>query len=153
MQEPRIRSESRLFYLIPTSVSTFWSKGKCNLMKLASLGLFAILMCTAFTCETTEVIRCFPQCCDQTAIVKDLNGLDGCSIGLELTNDQLLIPERRVYVQAPGPEDDPAYYFEFVPGDTVCIAYNEVELMTSCMAGRDVFLTCIKKISKETLAD
>ncbi len=122
-------------------------------MKVASLGLFAVLLFTAFRCDTVEVIHCFPQCCEQTAVVKDLNGLDGCSIGLELENDELLIPERRVYVQAPKPEEDPAYYFEFVPGDTVCIAYNEVELMTSCMAGKDVFLTCIKKISRNTATE
>jgi hypothetical protein len=122
-------------------------------MKVVSLGLFAVLLFTAFTCDTVEVIYCFPQCCEQTAIVKDLNGLDNCSIGLELENDEILIPERRVYVQAPKPEEDPAYYFEFVPGDTICIAYNEVELMTSCMAGNDVFLTCIKKISRNTVTD
>jgi hypothetical protein len=117
---------------------------KLSFMKLASFGLVLILLLTAFTCGTTEVIDCFPQCCTQRVVVKDLTGLDGCSIGLELKNGEILIPEKRVYVQAPKPEDDPAYHFEFVAGDTICIAYKEVDLMTSCMAGKDVFLTCIK---------
>jgi hypothetical protein len=83
----------------------------------------------------------------QKVVVKDLTELDGCSIGLELKNGEILIPEKRVYVQAPKPEDDPAYYFEFVAGDTICIAYKEVDIMTTCTAGKDVFLTCIEKIS------
>jgi hypothetical protein len=122
-------------------------------MKLASLGFCAILLFTAFTCDTVDVIHCPALCCEQTAVVKDLTGLDGCSIGLELGNGEILIPERRVYVQEPKPEDDPAYYFEFVAGDTICIAYEEVDLMTSCMAGKDVFLTCIKKISTSSITD
>jgi hypothetical protein len=122
-------------------------------MKLTSLGFCAILLFTAFTCDTTEVIHCFPSCCKQTAVVKDLTGLDGCSIGLELENGEVLIPEKRVYVQAPKPEDDPAYYFEFVAGDTLCIAYKEVDLMNTCMAGNDVFLTCIQKISQSSVSN
>jgi len=93
------------------------------------------------------------SCCETIARVKDFSNLDGCGIVLELEDGTILIPEKRVYVQAPKPEDDPAYYFEFVAGDTVCIASKKVDLMTSCMAGQNVFLTCIKKISKGSVTD
>ena len=120
-------------------------------MKFAFYGLLAVLSFSQFTCEQRDC-GCVPppQCsgCGLKAEVKDLSGLDGCDIGLELSDGTLLIPERRVYIQAPKPEEDPAYYFEFVPGDKVCIAYNEVDLVTVCMAGKTVFLTCIKKISE-----
>jgi hypothetical protein len=120
-------------------------------MKLAFYGLLVVLSFSQFTCEQHDC-GCVPppKCsgCGLKAEVKDLSGLDGCDVGLELTDGTILIPERRVYVQAPKPEEDPAYYFEFVPGEKVCIAYNEVELMTACMSGKNVFLTCIKKVSE-----
>jgi hypothetical protein len=113
-------------------------------------GLLTILAFSKFTCEQTDCGCVAPPACSGCglqAVVKDFSGLDGCSIGLELADGTKLFPEKRVYVQAPKKEDDPAYYFEFVPGDTVCIAYNEVELVTACMAGKNIFLTCIKKAS------
>jgi hypothetical protein len=117
-------------------------------MKFAVYGLLVVLSFSRFTCEHHDC-GCLSSCseCGIKAQVKDLSGLDGCDTGLELTNGTILIPERRVYVQAPKPEEDPAYYFEFVPGDQVCIAYRDVNLMTACMSGQTVFLTCIKKIS------
>jgi hypothetical protein len=119
-------------------------------MKFAVSGLLVVLSFLQFRCEQRDC-ECVlsPKCsgCGLRAEVKDLSELDGCDIGLELTDGTILIPERRVYVQAPKPEEDPAYYFEFIPGDEVCIAYNEVELMTACMSGKTVFLTCIKKVS------
>jgi hypothetical protein len=113
-------------------------------------GLLVILAFSKFTCDS-EDCGCIspPVCsgCGLQAVVKDFSNLDGCSIGLELADGTQLIPERRIYIQAPKQEDDPAYYFEFIPGDTVCIAYNEVDITTACMAGKNVFLTCIKKVS------
>lgn len=121
-------------------------------MKLAALGFIVVLVLTAFTCSTEEpmIIICPDFCCQKVATVTDLGGLDGCSIGLELDGGEILIPERRVYIQAPKPEEDPAYYFDFVPGSKVCIAYREIELATACMAGQNVFLTCIRNVNLPT---
>lgn len=125
-------------------------------MRLTILGLLAVLCFSQFTCEQRDC-GCVqpPPCsgCGLKAVVKDFSNLDGCGIGLELTDGTKLMPERRVYIQAPKPEEDPAYYFEFVPGDTVCIEYNEVELVNACMTGENIFLTCIKKASSTGTED
>ena len=85
-----------------------------------------------------------PGC--KKATVKALN-LDGCQFALDLIDGTRLIPEMRVYVQAPNPEEDPAYYFEFVDGMEVCIKYNESTAPNICMAGQTVFLTFIETYS------
>lgn len=125
-------------------------------MKALVFSLLTVLCFTAFTCEPGDC-SCVPPppCsgCGLRAVVKDFSNLDGCGIGLEQEDGTKLMPERRVYIQAPKPEDDPAYYFEFVPGNTVCIEYKEVELANACMAGKNVFLTCIKKVSGTTPGD
>lgn len=119
-------------------------------MKFAFYGVLTILCFARFECEQRDC-GCMPPpaCsgCGLQATVKDFSNLDGCGFGLELEDGTVLMPERRVYVQAPHPDQDPAYYFEFVAGEKVCIAYNEVELMTACMKGKNVFLTCIKRVS------
>jgi hypothetical protein len=118
-------------------------------MKVAFYGLLVLLSFSQFTCEQRDC-GCVPPSpcsgCGLQAEIKDISDLDGCAIGLELEDGTILVPERRVYVQAPKPEDDPAYYFEFTPGDIVCIEYKEVNLVTACMTGKNVFLTCIKKV-------
>lgn len=138
--------------MTPTFWLTHWSKSKFKFMKWI-YGVLAIVGLSMFTCEESDC-GCVPPptCsgCGLRAVVKDLSNLDGCSIGLQLADGTKLIPERRTYIQAPKREDDPAYYFEFIPGDTLCIAYNEVELATTCMAGKNVFLTCIKNTSSDS---
>ena len=80
-----------------------------------------MLCFSQFTCEHQDC-GCVPPptCsgCGLQAVVKDYTDLDGCGIGLELTDGTVLMPERRIYIQQPKPEEDPTYYFEFVPGDT-----------------------------------
>ena len=125
-------------------------------MKLALYGILTVVCFSQFTCEQQDC-GCVapPKCsgCGLQATVRDFTGLDGCGIGLELADGSVLMPERRVYVQAPKPEEDPAYYFDFVPGEKVCIEYNELEQMTYCMKGKNVFLTCIKKVSANNQGD
>lgn len=83
----------------------------------------------------------------QFAVVKDLSDQSDCSIGLLLSSGDLLIPELRVYVQQPTQDEDPAYYFEFIPGDSVYITYRNIELTQGCQIGQSVFLTCINTAS------
>lgn len=113
-------------------------------------GFLVVLCFSRFSCDPNDC-ECVPPppCsgCGIQAVVKDLSNLDGCSLALELKDGSRLIPERRVYVQPPKPEEDPAYYFEFIPGDTVCIEYKEIPVATICMAGKNVFLTCIKEVA------
>jgi hypothetical protein len=117
-------------------------------MKLAFYGFLTVLCFARFECEQRDCGCVSPHghCAGTSCVpvvIKDLSNLDGCGIGLELFDGKVLIPERRVYVQAPDLDEDPAYYFPFVPGDTICVAYQHVELATVCMAGENVFLTCI----------
>jgi hypothetical protein len=117
-------------------------------MKFVFYGFLVILGFSQFTCEQHDC-GCVPlrgHCAGTSCVpvvIKDFSNQDGCGIGLEQFDGTVLIPERRVYVQAPDPDEDPAYYFPFVPGDTICVAYRPVELATACMNGENVFLTCI----------
>ncbi len=113
---------------------------------------FVLAMAGLLKCEgTTEVIDCYALECAQVATVKDLTGLDGCGMVLELNEGTRLIPERRVYIQAPKPEEDPLYYFELVAGDKVQISYEESLALSACMSGKIVFITCIKPISQNSI--
>ena len=85
--------------------------------------------------------------CSNTAIVKDLSGLDGCGFVLELEDGSRFIPQKLTYIQAPDPQQDPVYYFNFKDGDKVCFDFRETEGTDVCMAGKLVFITCIKTCS------
>jgi len=110
---------------------------------MKSAGCIA-LMAIVLSCNTTEVIICFPQECSTLATVKDLTGLDGCGLLLELEDGTRLEPERRTYVQPPKPEEDPLYYYELKANEKILISYRDTGSASICMAGEVVFLTCIK---------
>ena len=82
--------------------------------------------------------------CGQSAIVKDLTGLDGCGFVLELSDGSRLVPQKLTYVQPPDSEQDPGYYFNFVDGQEVTFDFKVMEGADACMVGQLVFLTCIK---------
>jgi hypothetical protein len=84
--------------------------------------------------------------CTQEATVKDLRSLDGCDYVFELNDGTRLIPEHRVYIQAPKQEDDPIYYFQMKDGEKVTISYRDTQLLGTCMAGKIVFITCITSL-------
>ena len=87
--------------------------------------------------------------CSTEAVIKDLTGLDGCGFVLELNDGTRLIPERRIYIQAPTNEDDPIYHFEMKDGKKVKISYRDSELLGACMAGEIVFITCITSLETD----
>ena len=87
-----------------------------------------------------------PAGCSVNASEEDFTGLDGCGLMLVLDDNTRLNPVRRVYIQAPKPEEDPLYYFELKAGQKVKIAYKESSGGDVCMAGKLVFITCITKI-------
>jgi hypothetical protein len=95
----------------------------------------------------SEEVKCSD--CHTPAVVKDLTGLDGCGLVFELANGTRLQPERRTYIQAPKPEEDPLYYFELKVGDSVRISYQETSSVSTCMVGKVVFVTCIKSCKAE----
>ena len=88
--------------------------------------------------------------CSQEATVKDLRSLDGCDFVFELKDGTRLIPERRVYIQAPKQEEDPIYYFQMNDGQKVTISYHDTQLLGACMAGKIVFITCITSVKSES---
>lgn len=99
-----------------------------------------------FQCEDRVV--CPPDLCGEEATVLDLNGkLDGCGWVLELKDGTRVIPEQRVYIQAPTKEEDPLYHFTLVDGAKVNVSFNELEGgVDACMVGKHVFVTCIKSV-------
>lgn len=112
-------------------------------MKYTAL-LVGLVSFLSYGCgDETKITNCFPVGCEKEAVVKDLSGLDGCGLVFELKDGTRLIPERRVYIQAPSQQDDPIYYFEFKDGDKVKISYQDSQLLGACMAGKIVFITCI----------
>ena len=111
-------------------------------------GFFAILCFSRFECGDDNEKDCMESACGFSATVKDLSGLDGCGFVLELPDGSNLIPQKLVYIQAPDPKQDPGYYFNFVDGQKVCFGYRETEGVDICMAGKLVFLTCIKVCDK-----
>ena len=113
---------------------------------MKAAGLMFILALVGASCEKkSDPIS--PGCAHE-ATVKDLKPLDGCDFVFELSDGSRLIPERRVYIQAPTREDDPIYYFQFVDGQKVKVSYRDTQLLGTCMAGKIVFVTCIS--SNET---
>ena len=104
--------------------------------------LLSALISASCEKETTEK-KCFASGCSEEAVIKDLTGLDGCGVVFELKDGTRLIPERRIYIQAPTPEDDPLYYFDLQVGKSVRVSYIESFAITACMAGKVVFFTCI----------
>ena len=106
--------------------------------------LFVILSFSQFQCDNAEVAK-KESTCSKTATVKDLTGLGGCKFVLELTDGSRLVPQKLTYIQAPDSTQDPGYYFKFVNGQNVCFDHRETEgVVDTCMAGKLVFLTCIR---------
>jgi hypothetical protein len=114
---------------------------------MKSIVIAGVLLAGLFKCGGQEkVAEYVPVGCNTTVSVVDFTGLDGCGLMLVLEDGSRLIPERRVYIQAPKIEDDPIYYHELVAGQKLRIAYKETDMTTVCMAGKSVFVTCITKI-------
>jgi hypothetical protein len=112
-------------------------------MKSLIAGL--LLATGLFQCgEDVNITKCFAEPCSIEATVRDLTGLDGCGLVFELNDGTRLIPERRTYVQAPQPEEDPIFYYEMIPGNKVLIGFEESSAASVCMAGKVVFVTCIE---------
>lgn len=101
--------------------------------------IFLLLLLLA-ACEDTSLQN--NDGCTTEATVKKLE-LDGCGFVFQLKDGSYLIPEIRVYVQAPKQSEDPVYYYTFVDGAKVKINYQEVDGVNACMAGKMVFVTCL----------
>ncbi len=79
--------------------------------------------------------------CDVTATVLDYTGLDGCQYLLQLENGEILSPhfsKNEIF--------SPSNFFE---SKTVSISYRDAkELMSICMKGKMVEITCCTTIEK-----
>lgn len=102
-----------------------------------------LFMALLAACQETTLVQ--NDSCMTEATVKKLE-LDGCGFVFQLTDGSYLIPERRVYIQAPQKTEDPIYYYSFVEGAKVKINYQPSSAMSACMAGPVVFVTCITDI-------
>ncbi len=108
--------------------------------------IYILPLVTLAACKESPIIEENPDACSITATVKDLTGLDGCNFVFELTDGTKLIPERRTYIQAPSAEADPVYYYQFKDGAKVQIGFQDSQALSACMAGRMIFITCIKNL-------
>lgn len=116
-------------------------------MKFIAVAL--LLMSSIFNCggEKNSAENVKASACNYTATVKDFTGLDGCGLMFELEDGTRLIPEHRVYIQAPTIDEDPLYHYTMTAGARVKISYKETDSMNVCMAGKTVFITCLTKIN------
>ena len=113
---------------------------------MKGIGIILLLVLIGASCDKKES-NVAPACL-QEATVNDLRSLDGCDFVFELTDGTRLIPERRVYIQAPNQQDDPMYYFQMKDEEKVTISYRDTQLLGTCMAGKIVFITCISSTKK-----
>lgn len=89
----------------------------------------------------TSVFLDYP--CDETGIIRDYTGLDGCGFVIELTNGQVLEP---VSV------DDSTFVFE--DGKNIALSYHEETGYGSiCMVGEIVHITCISVLCSTAISD
>lgn len=88
--------------------------------------------------------------CDFNATVKDLSNLDGCGFVLELEDGSNLQPLHVFECGTPPlPKEmteDPLFNFEMFDGQKVRISYDETDMLTTCIAGRVVKITCIEEL-------
>lgn len=110
---------------------------------------FIIILMTITQCtKENETFSCENSVCNTEATVINLTGLDGCGLMFELADGTRLEPERRTYIQAPSVEDDPLYHFELIEGQQVKISWDKSTLLSTCMAGKMVYITCITECKK-----
>jgi hypothetical protein len=108
--------------------------------------LLFILALTLTSCGDEYIILdCFPKQCGIPATVINLEGQDACGLVFQLSDGTYLIPEKRTYITAPSPEEDPLYYFDLEAGQKVELGFKKSAVLTSCMSGKVVFITCINK--------
>lgn len=113
-------------------------------MKLLVFG--GLLLAGLWTCQGGEEEIVNNPACSEIVTVRDLSSLDACGTVLEKEDGTYLLPERRIYVQAPKPEEDPLYFVELKVGQRLRISYQETEAITACMAGKSVFVTCLTEV-------
>jgi hypothetical protein len=109
--------------------------------------LLLILALTLTTCgDEYIIIDCFPKQCGIPANVVNLEGQDACGMVFQLSDGTYLIPEKRTYTTAPSTEEDPIYYFDLEAGQKVKLGFKKSAVLTSCMSGKVVFITCIREV-------
>lgn len=89
--------------------------------------------------------------CTVLATIRDLTGLDGCGMVLELEDGSRIEPVRPTLFCGTPPlpkeiTEDPLFGFEFVDGKRVKISYEETGAFSICMVGPVVKITCIEEV-------
>lgn len=108
---------------------------------------FATLLCslTAVACTFTSCQKdpappaILPVSCATPATVRDLTGLDGCGMVLELKSGQRLEPTGSVWQN-----------FKATDGQPVLIDFTRTSNASACMVGQVVEITCIRASSTIT---
>ena len=112
--------------------------------------LIFIIYLFLISCKKEEII--VNKGCATSATVRDLTGLDGCGFVFELEDGNKIIPIRLFFCGTPPLTteviDDPLLNFVFEDGKKVKIGYQEIEtgMVTTCMVGKLVKITCIEMV-------
>ncbi|MCF8372931.1 MAG: hypothetical protein K9H64_15020 [Bacteroidales bacterium] len=113
-------------------------------MKTPAL-LFIILIFGLSACDEKETNApvYLKYTCDETGIIHDYTGLDGCGFVIELTDGHVLEPQ---FI------DDSTFIFE--DGKPITLSYTvPAEYGSVCMVGTVVHITCISELCSTAIQD
>lgn len=108
------------------------TKNTMRALKLLVLGVIFNLPVLATTGDSLNLG------CTQTGLVLDVRSTDACEFVILLEDGTLLEPVEL------------AYHFEFADSMHILFGYEELDIVTNCMMGKPVLITCIYEISDST---
>ena len=103
---------------------------------VASTSMFYFTAC----CDHEQIYPNDPCETPELATVKDLTGLDGCGLVLEMVKDQTIIESVGTDLKAKG----------FKEGDIVTVGLHAVKTPSICMVGQTAEILCIDKLIAKT---
>lgn len=108
--------------------------------------LSLILLSAVTSCQHNELPQA--NACGTFATIRDLRGLDGCGIVLELDNGEKLEPLYNASWCGTPPLPPPTIEnIALMDGKRVSISYKELtDRVSICMVGKVVEITCISEV-------
>ncbi|MGB1120702.1 MAG: hypothetical protein ACPG3Z_01820 [Saprospiraceae bacterium] len=92
--------------------------------------LFAMMMFVFDSCTPGKETSTY---CTTEGTIRDMTGLDGCGMMIELSDGTRL-----------NPVEYTVKSFSFEDGQKIRFSYEKVDAMNVCMSGQTVKITCIK---------
>lgn len=95
--------------------------------------IIMLLGVTTFTFESCTAGKKASTSCTVEGTIKDMTGLDGCGMMIELSDGTKL-----------NPVEYTVKSFDFEDGQQIRFSYEEIDAMNVCMSGQTVKITCIE---------